>query len=500
MVPAADVLESPKKIMQGQDCEEWEPHSGLSWSCEKAPESSSCKFSAGVAVNVDGWYNADRLRCIDDAADVPEKPEEEEEEPENRLCLAQPASMQNPLDSVCCFWLMGRCRSWKSHKIGKHMYLHEDVPGLPCSWGTACRHKHHETRGSLHEGSADARRTQAVDVPKAPEPPVLQVGMLVKVVRRWQGYFGEVVSIRRGSEAPVQVKYLQDWGRSDDSYDDWLSIESLHVPSYADISVGMTVTVDARYAATVVDLKQGELRAPVKIRYETYNYEEWAGADRLPSTCISFLPAILSRPEDSVDDNVTICCWWLDGKCRHPSTHRSSKGWHLHQVHPDVPCFYGSNCKYCAARSSLRAIQDVPSVSVDRADRAGRADKPSEALPWGSEPPDPEQAERAVRNAINVVEESGPRDPDPFFGAPAFKAHRNFPNGGWMPRTWVLVGFFLLFGRFLNSWVVCQQRGPQGGSEVSTGRSCACPTPSRYHGHRRRSCKKRPRSTWWRSS
>ncbi|CAJ1390656.1 unnamed protein product [Effrenium voratum] len=453
MIPDTDVMEIREKIMQAPDCGGWELYTGLTW---PGKEAADCDFSVGMAVDVDGWYSAtvvaqygvesikvryhgydrgseewvgrDRLQRRNDLEKL------EEQEPESRLCLAQPASRQNPLETVCCLWLVGRCWSWKSHTMGKRVYLHKDVPGLPCGYGTACRYKHNESRG-LHEESGDASRNQAVDVPTKLESPVLQVGMLVKVVRRWQEYFGEVLSIRRGSEAPVQVRYLQDWGHSDDSYNDWLSIESLHVPSYADISVGMTVTVDERYAATVVDLQQGELRAPVKIRYETYNYEEWAGADRLPSTCISFLPAILSRPEDSAEDNVTICCLWLDGKCWHPSTHKSGKGWHLHQVRPDVPCINGSNCKHCAARSSLRAIQDVPSASVDRAARAARADKPSEVLPWTSEPPDPEQAERAVRKAIHVVEES-----------------------------------------------------------------CACPTPSRYHGHRRRSCKKRPRSTWWRSS
>ncbi|CAJ1337770.1 unnamed protein product [Effrenium voratum] len=418
MIPDTDVMEIREKIMQAPDCGGWELYTGLTW---PGKEAADCDFSVGMAVDVDGWYSAtvaqygvesikvryhgydseewvgrDRLRRND--------LEKLEEEPESRLCLAQPASRQNPLETVCCLWLVGRCWSWKSHTMGKHVYLHKDVPGLPCGYGTACRYKHNESRG-LHEESGDASRNQAVDVPTKLESPVLQVGMLVKVVRRWQEYFGEVLSIRRGSEAPVQVRYLQDWGHSDDSYNDWLSIESLHVPSYADISVGMTVTVDARYAATVVDLQQGELRAPVKIRYETYNYEEWAGADRLPSTCISFLPAILSRPEDSAEDNVTICCLWLDGKCWHPSTHKSGKGWHLHQVRPDVPCINGSNCKHCAARSSLRAIQDVPSASVDRAARAARADKPSEVLPWTSEPPDPEQAERAVRKAIHVVEE-----------------------------------------------------------------------------------------------
>ena len=62
--------------------------------------------------------------------------------------------------SVCCLWLRGTCPEPARHVLKNQELLHEDVRGLPCSFGMGCYLGHYKTR---NQGPTT--------VPEPPPPP-----------------------------------------------------------------------------------------------------------------------------------------------------------------------------------------------------------------------------------------------------------------------------------------------------------------------------------------
>ena len=181
---------------------------------------------------------------------------------------------------VCCLWLMGRCKSTADHWHGRRLFVHQDLPGLPCGFGTICKYKHHETRTANIAGDLE-----------------LQEGMVVCVKDKngsTSRAFGEILEISRVSVsdlAPVKVRTYQ----AGHCHVNWFALDDLLVPNYSKIEHGSKATVEAAgnlFHCTVLQVsnERDKAQAPVYVNYTGYgsNCDEWVGADRLHSASLVF--------------------------------------------------------------------------------------------------------------------------------------------------------------------------------------------------------------------
>ena len=185
---------------------------------------------------------------------------------------------------VCCLWLRGKCIHKKQHRLGKHLYLHEDVPGMPCGFRQECKYLHHKSR--LPEAASEPK-TADVDVQ-------LQTGMLV-FVQNPHALWGIACNV---SASPVNVR----WGRKA-SETGRFTVEELRVPDYSDLGVGKKLAVwseGKEYDCTVLDISHDSHTNPVLVHYNGYSpdCDEWVGADRMRSKFVKLvqpkLPVISS--------------------------------------------------------------------------------------------------------------------------------------------------------------------------------------------------------------
>ena len=100
--------------------------------------------------------------------------------------------------AVCCLWLEGKCPFKTSHQLWKNLYLHEDVPGMPCGFKDACKFQHYKTRALPANKSASHPLTcqSAAAAQRHPEGDVptqagifLEVGMMVFLDDNWKYAF-----------------------------------------------------------------------------------------------------------------------------------------------------------------------------------------------------------------------------------------------------------------------------------------------------------------------
>ena len=328
---------------------------------------------------------------------------------ENTFGFASSSQMPEPAapswakeTQVCCRWLVGRCRWNQSHWVNQYYHLHEDVPGMQCGFGYACRYKHYEYRMAVTEG------------------------MLVRAEVSWSKCFAEVIEVDEKRSNPVKVSYIHS-GKNDE----WLDLASLKVPVYSRLEEGMQVTVDfhgERILCTVQQVKKDTCKAPVHVvgTGRQYGKEDWVGADRLQSTALTYVaPALcisrkgnqhldslpVQKPTDPCVPNeaslnqaadefpheeglskkcgqqgtsiawkavgtckaatsvesaaavtemeagwveptegwgakTAVCCLWLENKCWNRHSHWSGTHWYLHEDVPGMQCGFGYACRY----------------------------------------------------------------------------------------------------------------------------------------------------------
>ena len=197
-------------------------------------------------------------------------------------------SRQPETTFVCCMWLRGKCGQYGQHFMGRNLYLHEDVPGLHCGFGSACRHGH-------------MARSSFVPEERIRSFGELESGMIVKVNSRGTWHFGEIIDMSQFPDqdpVPVQVRYKAHA----DSQAAWFSLENLQVPDFSKVEEGMQgAVVDASsgkyFACTVLQVSTDKERtqAPVYVHYEGYSadHDEWVGVDRFRCNELHFRRARL---------------------------------------------------------------------------------------------------------------------------------------------------------------------------------------------------------------
>ena len=274
---------------------------------------------------------------------------------------------------VCCMWLEGKCWHKGQHFLGKRLYLHEDIPALPCGFGTSCNYKHYETRKGPSAGPGELKEGTVVCVTK----------------RNGSRVSGEVVKISQHDHDSVRVRYC-DTDQAGQLKKDWFSVQQLQVPDFSQIKLGMQATAvetetgkhfDCQVLEVSVD--KSRAHAPVRVHYTGFSTDddEWIGADRLRSKLLMFHDAILSaktmkgahsdveecqrastakaRGSNGCDDESGtesqdldssgpkfVCCMWLEGKCWHKGQHFLGKRLYLHEDIPALPCGFGTSCNY----------------------------------------------------------------------------------------------------------------------------------------------------------
>ena len=315
-----------------------------------------------------------------------EHPKAEELDGAEGACLQDIPTRWGQSKRICCMWLVGRCPHESWHSSDKTIYLHEDVPGLQCGFGTSCRYKHYECR-------------TAAPCSSLMDNVELQLGMTLCVNSGGCWMCGEVLEVSAASDMQsVRMCYgagdPEDWRQVD-----WFSLSSLSVPDFSGIEEGMQGSVidtssKRHFNCTVVKVSQDKdkAHAPVHVHYDGYssNYDEWVGADRFLSKCLRFrqpkLPAggikaqLSKRPEPSQSasasfspcwdtsafsndaeqaettwspdasevrpDYTFVCCMWLAGKCRQEGQHFGGKNLYLHEDVPGLQCGFLTSCHY----------------------------------------------------------------------------------------------------------------------------------------------------------
>ena len=275
---------------------------------------------------------------------------------------------------VCCLWLEGKCWHKGQHFLGKRLYLHEDIPGLPCGFGTSCNYKHYETRKGPSAGPGELKEGTVVCVTK----------------RNGSRVSGEVVEISQHDQHDsVRVRY-HDTDQAGQMKTDWFPLQRLQVPDFSKIKLGMQATAvetetgkhfDCQVLEVSVDKRPAH--APVRVHYTGFSTDddEWIGADRLRSKLLMFHDAMLpaktlkgahsdieecqrastakARGSNGFDDESGtesqdldcagrkfVCCMWLEGKCWHKGQHFLGKRLYLHEDIPGLPCGFGTSCNY----------------------------------------------------------------------------------------------------------------------------------------------------------
>ena len=200
--------------------------------------------------------------------------------------------------AVCCLWLVGKCSEKGRHSLGKRLYLHEDVPGLQCGFGSICKYKHYETRMGCVPSDAmqDLSKTS---------PRELKAGMVVCVTKRnGSVVVGKVIEIFQRAKlqnAQVRVHY-SDTDQAGQMKKDRFPLNRMQVPDFSQIKPGMqATTVEAmtgkNFDCHVLQVSEDadRIEAPVYVRYTGFAtcHDEWVGADRFRSKLLSFHDAVL---------------------------------------------------------------------------------------------------------------------------------------------------------------------------------------------------------------
>ncbi|CAJ1390647.1 unnamed protein product [Effrenium voratum] len=210
--------------------------------------------------------------------------------------------------SVCCRWLAGTCLRAESHSMFNNLYLHEDVPGIPCALGHECKFRHFETRGlPSHPGSAEASSVgascQNVEAPRAKNPgpgearwkPVA----LASNLGRAQG--------RAGPRATADAPGLSDLSAS--SQLPWTSLDA----DPEGLEHGLQAAIDALEALLQVsaaapeELAKLQQAARSQLVRPILEAHSWTGSQFASDADLHAVLAQLKVAKAEVDDDVTSC-------------------------------------------------------------------------------------------------------------------------------------------------------------------------------------------------
>ena len=246
------------------------------------------------------------------APDLPDLVPSEAQRKEARTAAAPASSSgvaEPPMPTfVCCLWLEGKCHYNRDHKLGKKLFVHQDVPGMPCGYGTHCKFLHYERRATSPSNSLTAPTSQAQlassrvcekDCGEAlqSESAVLQVGMVAYFESKNSMAPCSVLSISSSptrAAAPVQVRCGETKGETR-----WVNVSELQIPDYSALQPGQEVSVTREgvaFSCKVRHLsKDTSAFARVQVRFNGRQPEEdeWVGADRLRTKALKFVPALL---------------------------------------------------------------------------------------------------------------------------------------------------------------------------------------------------------------
>ena len=265
--------------------------------------------------------------------------------------------------AVCCMWLAGKCWHKGDHFLGKRLFLHEDVPGLQCGFGSSCKHKHYAQ---------------------------LKEGMVICVkVEGSRLMPGKILQLSRLEGVRVKVSNL---GKRDEV--DWLPLHRLLIPDFSQIEKGMRVTVveeadsSKQFLCTVLEVSCDKDRAlaPVCVRYNGHGPEsdEWVGVDRLRSKSL-----ILHEPVPPTNEMQGHCSDSLE----QPNASAVTSRWRAVERDPPAIANISQSSNHDLQRPSV--AQDVASADLLDASAAN-------ALPWH----EPDSEADAFDRALQATEEA----------------------------------------------------------------------------------------------
>ena len=285
----------------------------------------------GYASTDDEWVGADRLRSKFLRFVEPHFPSQLLEprlSSESRGSTDDSVAASRENTFVCCMWLAGKCWKKGEHSLGKRLYLHEDVPGIPCGFGDRCTYLHYQTRavrnGDAKGGSSSVQvlngQSSSDTGHECPHPLVLQVGMMVSFSAGTKYECAKVIEISHEccrAAAPIKVCYGVLSQKTA-----WFAVDRLQVPDYySSLSPGMRVNVvchDISYVCKIMEISREVSRAsaPVRVSYQGHTSadDEWVGADRLRAKALKYVqpqfpaklqvqaqPAVQSRGSEQCD-------------------------------------------------------------------------------------------------------------------------------------------------------------------------------------------------------
>ena len=305
--------------------------------------------------------------------------------------------------AVCGYWLAGKCPRSGHHSVGKKLCLHEDIPGLPCSFGTNCWYQHYETRTGTMSGTMSGTMAGTMsgtmagtmsDTMSCTMSPhaELKEGMAICVKDGSSRMPGKILEISQNEGLKVQYKRK---GQEGSCQVEWLSLRRLLVPDFSQIEMGMQVTVEdaasgIRFHCRVLQVSNEKERAcaPVYVHYNGYEseYDEWVGVDRLRSKSLIWHEPVL--PTDGMQGQYS-------ERLGQPNGSAATLRWRT--VERDPPA--------STAQSSNQDLQR-PSVAQDVVSAAAAADlldaSASNAMPWH----EPDSEADAFDRALQATEEA----------------------------------------------------------------------------------------------
>ncbi|OLQ15466.1 Regulator of nonsense transcripts 1-like [Symbiodinium microadriaticum] len=201
----------------------------------------------------------------------------------------QAVEMEQEEEVVCCHWLQNKCWLKAHHRKGKTLFLHQDVPGLPCTFGDKCRLMHRTVRPVAPSATTSSDSVQDAEAEALPE------------------------------NTFVCCFWLE--GKCFHSSHHWLGKKFFLHKDVSGLPCGFGDQCAYMHYETRAALS-GDARADV-----TAAEDEEGSSD--PYSADAF-----------------VCCLWLEGKCRQKTDHMQGKYKFLHRDVPGLPCGFQDTCKY----------------------------------------------------------------------------------------------------------------------------------------------------------
>ena len=254
--------------------------------------------------------------------------EKEESEPE---CHAENKPSEDPFTatSVCCLWLCGRCSEADSHTHGRRRFLHEDVPGMLCGFGSSCRFKHYERQEASDQAVPEMTPATAAGEPSSSDHRL-----------QWR----PKLPTNQQNEAAFT------------SIDGKQSVDSQMIPE----SSSEEGPPEAEKASTPRGETSGQVDEESGPPTPTFICCKWlCGTCKEVSSHMSGSRQYLHEDAPGLQcgyglkcryghhqEQRAVCCYWLEDRCDFPATHKVGKRTFLHRRDPQLLCSYGTSCRF----------------------------------------------------------------------------------------------------------------------------------------------------------